>query len=196
MPLVTACTRLAPRLAARRGFATVPKRQPSRHMDDTGRATLGRHLFNRENSITDYWVKRTDGKAKLLAANICLGLGVAATYQYNHFSGNLDPDVQANKSRRRDPMPHTETDGVNVLTRRNSRRSMHSMGNKMNRTNSKHTPGKIPDSTALDLSSLAGEDGRDTARGAREHGTTLVRFKSNDIIHKDPILGRIRDSPF
>lgn len=50
-------------------------------MDSKGRATLGRHLFNREKSITEYWYERTDPKAKLLAANIALGLGVAATYQ-------------------------------------------------------------------------------------------------------------------
>merc|ERR1711939_692182 len=92
-------SRTAARVVGRRGMGKIPRRQPSRQMDDKGRATLGRHLFNRENSITEYWVSRTDGKAKLLAANIALGLGVAATYQYNHFSGNLDPDVQINKSR-------------------------------------------------------------------------------------------------
>lgn len=185
-------SRTAARVVGRRGISKIPRRQPSRQMDDKGRATLGRHLFNRENSITEYWVSRTDGKAKLLAANIALGLGVAATYQYNHFSGNLDPDVQINKSRRKDPMAHTADDGVNVMKRRESRRSTHSLGHKMNRTNSK-TSFRVPDSTALELDSLAGEEGMAAREGQPKK---LVRFKSNDVIHQDPMLGRIRDSPF
>merc|ERR1711939_310075 len=49
-------SRTAARVVGRRGISKIPRRQPSRQMDDKGRATLGRHLFNRENSITEYWV--------------------------------------------------------------------------------------------------------------------------------------------